>query len=100
MTIVIQNRFASAPQPPAGLGGAGEFAVIVIGSTKYELRRGALPNTYLLLRVGAAYETWVGGGASWSCTCPSATFRRERPCKHARAVAALVALFGRAGDEA
>jgi hypothetical protein len=67
--------------------------VIVIGKTSYELRRDDLPNTFELARVGACYQTWVGGGGNWSCSCPSATFRREAMCKHARAVAALQALF-------
>jgi hypothetical protein len=95
MTIIVKDRFGPAPGPPGlgGLGGGGPCAVIVIGSTHYELRRAAAPGCFTLARVGAAYQVWVGGGGNWSCTCPSATFRRDEMCKHARALATLRGLF-------
>jgi hypothetical protein len=91
MAAVVKDRFASVPQP---LGSGGP--VVLIGKVPYEVRRGALPNTFELSRAGAAvaYQVWVASrGESWSCTCPSAVFRPERMCKHASALATLRDLF-------
>jgi hypothetical protein len=94
MTVVVRDRFGREPGP-GGQGelGSGPCAVIVIGGRPYEVRRGDLPNTWLLARVGACYTVWLGTGGCWSCSCPSATYRREAMCKHAAALAALCSLF-------
>jgi hypothetical protein len=95
MAVVVRDRFEREPEPgsPGGLGGEGDFAVVVIGGVPYEVRRAASPGCFDLARVGARYQVWVGVGDCWSCSCPAGVFRRERPCKHAAALGNLLAVF-------
>jgi hypothetical protein len=108
MAVVVRDHFEPDPEQPGppspgGLGGDGPCVVIALGKDEklYELRRAGTSGCYTLSRAGRVYEVSLGAGGAWSCSCPSAYFRRLVPCKHVAAVALLRDLFqGSAPPEA
>jgi hypothetical protein len=76
-----------------------EGGVLSVNGTAYEVfplfDDNALVGYRLVKADGTMYDVGVAGPHGWTCDCPDATFRPERPggCKHVRALrAALAAL--------
>jgi hypothetical protein len=75
--------------------------VLAINGTAYEvlpLYDGEALAGYRLLKAdGAMYDVGTAGPDGWSCDCPDATFRPDRPvgCKHVKALRAALAALGK-----